>query len=189
MTTQNWPDPKRPGAPMLPERDGWHWISNTPNEPPFPAEWTHQKYSENKTKWFWDMGEEWEEDYEMAECYYHGPCPFPNKKNIALSNIETLTDRARKNIVAASGARKIAKSLSPILDDIDAEVATIREQNSILTPTQINEMLAAERERAAKEAEKHSSNANPHVVSDWGVVRTSTANDIAKAIRNLGAAP
>lgn len=59
----------------------------------------------------------------------------------------------------------------------------------VLTPTQINEMLAAEREHAAKEAEKHRSDANPHAISDWDVVRTSTANDIAKAIRNLGSAP
>ncbi|GLH29674.1 hypothetical protein WSS15_23240 [Acetobacter pasteurianus] len=26
MTTQNWPDPKRPGVPMFPERDGWHLL-------------------------------------------------------------------------------------------------------------------------------------------------------------------
>lgn len=26
MTTQNWPDPKRPGVPMFPERDGWHML-------------------------------------------------------------------------------------------------------------------------------------------------------------------
>ncbi|CCT58542.1 hypothetical protein [Acetobacter pasteurianus] len=58
-----------------------------------------------------------------------------------------------------------------------------------LTPAQITEMLAAERERTAKEAEKHRSDANPHAISDWDVVQTSTANDIAKAIRKLGAAP
>lgn len=155
MTTQNWPDPKRPGVPMLPERDGWHWLSNKPNETLFLAEWTHEDYSDAETKWFWNMGEEPEEAHEMSGLYYHGPCPFPDRKNIALSNIETLTDRARTNIMTASGARKMAKALCPILDDIDAEVATIRAQNSIPTPspTQINEMLAAERERCAKVCE------------------------------------
>lgn len=27
MTTQNWPDPKRPGVPLFPERDGWHVVT------------------------------------------------------------------------------------------------------------------------------------------------------------------
>jgi hypothetical protein len=22
----NWPDPEKPGVPLNPERDGWHWI-------------------------------------------------------------------------------------------------------------------------------------------------------------------
>ncbi len=43
-----------------------------------------------------------------------------------------------------------------------------------LTPTQINEMLAAERERCAEEAQR---------------LGFSPSGEIAKAIRNLGAAP
>ena len=183
MTTQNWPDPKRPGVPMFAERDGWHWLSNKPNETPFPAEWTHEDYSDAETEWFWDMGEEPEEAHEMAGLYYHGPCPFPNKKNIALSNIETLTDRARKNIVAASGARKMAKALSPILDDIDAEVATIRDQNSILTSTQINEMLAAEREWCADACRAMSFD------NHYTKTQRDALEEAENAIRNLGAAP
>jgi hypothetical protein len=27
MSDNNWPDPARPGVPLNPERDGWHWIS------------------------------------------------------------------------------------------------------------------------------------------------------------------
>ena len=183
ITTQNWPDPKRPGVPMFAERDGWHWLSNKPNETPFPAEWTHEDYSDAETEWFWDMGEEPEEAHEMAGLYYHGPCPFPNKKNIALSNIETLTDRARKNIVAASGARKMAKALSPILDDIDAAVATIRDQNSILTPTQINEMLAAERQWCADACRAMSCDAH------YTKTQRDALEEAETAIRNLGAAP
>jgi hypothetical protein len=26
MTNTTWPDPARPGVPLNPERDGWHWI-------------------------------------------------------------------------------------------------------------------------------------------------------------------
>jgi hypothetical protein len=28
MTDNNWPDPARPGVPMNPERDGWHWVAD-----------------------------------------------------------------------------------------------------------------------------------------------------------------
>jgi hypothetical protein len=29
MTNNNgWPDPARPGVPMNPERDGWHWVAD-----------------------------------------------------------------------------------------------------------------------------------------------------------------
>lgn len=56
----------------------------------------------------------------------------------------------------------------------------------VLTPTQLTELLAGEREKCAREAESHRSKANPHAVAEWDVVQSSTANAIAHAIRNLG---
>ena len=29
MSDNNWPDPARPGVPLNPERDGWHWLEET----------------------------------------------------------------------------------------------------------------------------------------------------------------
>lgn len=134
----NWPNPERPGVPMFPERDGWHWLSNRPNDAPFPAEWSHEDYCDAETEWFWDMGEEREDAYEMKELYYHGPCPLPDMGDkascIALNNICTLTERARKNIAVASGARKIAKTIFPILADIDRQVDAARNTSPTLTP-------------------------------------------------------
>ncbi|MBO1325383.1 hypothetical protein K2X14_11410 [Acetobacter sp. TBRC 12305] len=149
----NWPDPERLGVPMFPEQDGWHWLSNRPNETPFPAEWSHEDYSDADTEWFWDMGEELVSSHEMRGLYYRGPCPFPGAANeagcVALNNIATLTEQARKNIAVATGARKMAKAVSPILHDIDNQVNAIRNSGLILTPTQIAEMLAGEREKVA----------------------------------------
>lgn len=71
-------------------------------------------------------------------------------------------------------------------DDVENKLSYV---GPVLTPAQIAEMLSAERERCAKKAEKHRSYANPHAVDDLDVVQTITANDIAKAIRNLGDAP
>ena len=28
----NWPDPAKPGVPLHPERDGWHWVGNVVRE-------------------------------------------------------------------------------------------------------------------------------------------------------------
>ncbi|OUJ06617.1 hypothetical protein [Acetobacter malorum] len=118
--TTNWPNPERPGVPMFPERDGWHWLSNRPNDDPFPAEWSHEDYCNAETEWSWDMGEEREDAYEMKGLYYHGPC---------------------------------------------------------LTPTQISEMLAGERERCATACDKLADDFLPCHPSEY-----------AREIRNLGAA-
>ncbi|MFT9070893.1 MAG: hypothetical protein ABF446_11430 [Acetobacter orientalis] len=55
----------------------------------------------------------------------------------ALNNITTLTEQARKNIAVASGARKMAKAVFPILAEIDKEVIAARSSIPALTPTQI----------------------------------------------------
>ncbi|ANA14196.1 hypothetical protein [Acetobacter oryzifermentans] len=130
----NWPDPNRPGVPMFPERDGWHWLSNGPNDSPFPAEWTHEDYCDAETEWFWDMGEEREDANEMKGIYYHGPCQLPGAEDkatrIALNNIRTLTEQARKNIAVTLGARKMAKAIFPTLAEIDRQVDAVRARNS-----------------------------------------------------------
>lgn len=42
----NWPDPARPGVPLNPEKDGWHWIKARSDNlkatwrEKFPAQWT-----------------------------------------------------------------------------------------------------------------------------------------------------
>jgi len=34
-----WPDPARPGAPLNPERDGWHWLMDS-NQDPYLLNWS-----------------------------------------------------------------------------------------------------------------------------------------------------
>jgi hypothetical protein len=44
--TNNWPDPERPGVPLNPEKDGWHWLVQAGHE--MPAMWnaTQQQWSQ-----------------------------------------------------------------------------------------------------------------------------------------------
>ncbi|GBQ46529.1 hypothetical protein [Acetobacter ghanensis] len=103
---------------------------------------------------------------------------------VALNNITTLTEQARKNIAVASGARKMAKAVFPFLAEIDRQVIAARNSIPALTPAQIDEMLAGERERAAQKAIRIGESWNGTELSP-----TNTARAIAHAIRNLGDAP
>lgn len=183
---KNWPNPEQPGVPLFPERDGWHWLSNGPNEIPFPVEWSHESYCDHEDEWFWDMGEEREDAHEMRTLYYRGPCPFPSAANetgcVALNNITTLTEQARKNIAVASSARKMAKAIFPILAEIDKEVIAARNTSPVLTSTQMAEMLAGERERCAKLCEDEYAKSG----KDFEYLGCLSC---AEAIRNLGSAP
>lgn len=35
----NWPDPAKPGAPLNPERDGWHWLKHPEDLHPVMMGW------------------------------------------------------------------------------------------------------------------------------------------------------
>ncbi|AKR49758.1 hypothetical protein [Acetobacter pasteurianus] len=125
MTTQNWPDPKRPGVPMFPDHSARHVLENKKRRSLKLVLWDHEQ-----EHYCTEIGWVTPEQMNAMDWEYYAPC---------------------------------------------------------LTPTQINGMLAAEREQCAEEAEKHRSDANVHTVIEWDIVQTRTANGIAYAIRNLGA--
>jgi hypothetical protein len=67
-----WPDPKRRGVPMNPERSRWHWLLWHGNEHPTPVEWTAGKVP------VWDTGARFVSPEEMARHRsYLGPCLTP----------------------------------------------------------------------------------------------------------------
>ncbi|MGX7346383.1 hypothetical protein ACWM9A_10865 [Acetobacter pasteurianus] len=130
MTTQNWPDPKRPGVPMFPERDGWHALED----------------DERKEYW-WDA---------------HCSCWTTSEDG----------------------------EFSWIPDDMSS-VLGFSYIGPVLTPTQINEMLAAERERCIL-ACKNEGKAfeSPEYAGGksnaWGEL--FAVSECIEAIRTLGAA-
>lgn len=134
-TPTNWPDPKRPGVPLFPERDGWHAIGLTIKQ----------------VKW-WDAANKYWWDFERR--YY-------------------LT-----------------------LDEVAFRVPGYGYIGPVLTPAQINEMLAAERERCAKKAQEISDGyyeqretAGSDAERIYADERMCAAKECADYIRNLGAAP
>lgn len=71
MTDNTWPDPARPGVPLNPERDGWHWVESA--EGPVPALWARPLWRHCRD--FWDQrSPEWMEEQQWR---YIGPCLTP----------------------------------------------------------------------------------------------------------------
>lgn len=125
MGNTNWPDPKRPGVPMFPERKAWHMLDRD------VWEWYPSRQAWNDTV----RHPNFVEAKDMAWRKYHGP---------------------------------------------------------VLTPMQIAEMLAGERERCAKMCTEVSDTYYAHreeAESDderiYADERMCAAQECAEAIRNL----
>lgn len=141
MTTPtNWPNPKRPGEPPFPERDGWHNFVG-----------------------------------------HHVPCAEEEEEDTnspALSPTYLYSCWWDSEGQAWSGFDEAPWDLEECSDDL----ADMEYHGPCLTPAQINEMLAAERERCAKLLE----DAYEKTGKDFEYLGClSCADDI----RNLGAAP
>lgn len=73
QTNQGWPDPARPGVPLNPDRDGWHWLMIGPGvSNPFPVLW----YASGD---IWEVGEDGYVDAAdiSTRWRYLGPCLTP----------------------------------------------------------------------------------------------------------------
>jgi len=64
-----WPDPDKPGMPLNPEVDGFHWIGSA--EVAWAAE---------PGNWRFDGIERFPEFF--ADCSYHGPCPAVDRRRM-----------------------------------------------------------------------------------------------------------
>ena len=78
-TTNGWPDPARPGVPLNPEKDGWHWLLANTNKGPQPeaAFWDSRCFA-----WFCQGIEELTRPEKMMNygwLGYLGPCLTPDE--------------------------------------------------------------------------------------------------------------
>jgi hypothetical protein len=78
MTDANgWPDPERPGVPLNPERDGWHWLSGA-TETPAALEWRYSVTGLQKRGWYLHRAQHGlVYADEMAHWRYLGPALTP----------------------------------------------------------------------------------------------------------------
>ena len=97
-TNNGWPD--KPGVPMNPEKDGWHWVRLTENNMPFPLKWTNDWTGSRDYCWA-IMGSGEPEDVAKNFCYL-GPCLTPDQATALQARVAEL-EGALQRIVSAGG--------------------------------------------------------------------------------------
>jgi hypothetical protein len=116
MTDNNWPDPARPGVPMNPERDGWHWVQRvdkgfvpSPRIVLWTDDWASGQFS-------WDaVGYEADEQKLGRDFRYLGPCLTPAEVDarVAQARRDALEEAARwhdEQAVWMTKGRRLAKA-------------------------------------------------------------------------------
>lgn len=71
-----WPDPQRPGVPLHPERDGWHWLLGSLEAHPRPHLWLAE---DGGTPCWWRPGHEVSAATMRHAAIYLGPCHTPSE--------------------------------------------------------------------------------------------------------------
>jgi hypothetical protein len=85
MSDNNWPDPARPGVPLNPERDGWHWVQ----EPGLNQEcalWLAKPFL-GTSRGCWETKgteDDWQ-PREVSNWHYLSPCLTPAEVDARLS--------------------------------------------------------------------------------------------------------
>jgi len=105
-----WPDPDKPGAPLHPERDGYHWLFNPDDDRPHPLMWVADLGA-------WAVGDVWTPRIvtEMNLCY-QGPCLKPAEANALRA------ENARLRAIITDMALSDLAEMDADLLDIDPEV-------------------------------------------------------------------
>lgn len=70
-----WPDPARPGVPLNPKKDGWHWVA-WHNDPPDVMWWTPHGPEHRGQCWLWD-GDWTGPGWVAPQARYLGPALLP----------------------------------------------------------------------------------------------------------------
>ena len=100
-TAPAWPDPARPGVPLNPERDGWHWLHHPEDIRPIATPWVAEIHA-------WSSGAAHSPQGVVDLGYtYLGPCLTPAEV------------AALQSAAFASGAEAMREMAKHAVDGID----------------------------------------------------------------------
>lgn len=115
----NWPYPDKPGVPLNPEKDGFHWIKGW-NETPFVAEWFVDQSEDFGGYYGWHDGADNPQGIVAQGWSYLGPCLMP-------SEVAAQVEQARRQ--GAEAMREAAARVvdrTPTTDGLAAQTAIWR---------------------------------------------------------------
>jgi hypothetical protein len=137
--TNTWPDAERPGVPLNPEQDGWHWISIDGREPEC-KEWLsyrkHIRMGEGRNGTWWIVGTAVACSPASASKWrYFGQALTPDEVS---AQIKAFAGEMRANVDAARAA--LAEMKAAIAFDIaEARRAALEEAARVVEGKTYNE--------------------------------------------------
>ena len=93
MTDTNNTRPGKPGVPLNPEKDGWHWL-RTPDGEIVPYNWRPEGECERgrwASEWVYDKDDDWPPE----ECAYLAPCLTPDQASALQTRVAELEGALR----------------------------------------------------------------------------------------------
>ena len=101
MSDNNWPDPARPGVPLNPEREGWHWVQRadkgfvpSPRIILWTDDWTSGQFS-------WDAIGYSDDERKLGRDFrYLGPVLTP-------AEVEARVQQARRDAMEEAAPREM----------------------------------------------------------------------------------
>lgn len=123
MTANTWPDPARPGVPMNPEQDGWHWLKRISNGWETLAKWDND-WNGNDDFW-WNLPGYSDPERVAKSFYYLGPVLLPDEAAALQKRCEEADRTALQ--AAECHAREMRRA-----DALQKRVAELEAQNEML---------------------------------------------------------
>ena len=133
-TTNGWPG--KPGVPLNPERDGWHWMETEHGLAPW-------RWKENPESIMWEFG--WEVGdgvissayfAALGPCTYHNPCITPDQATALqarVAELEGVLLEARDDLTEwIDGAHQHREKYPHIMQDFKNDMEIVRRIDAVL---------------------------------------------------------
>ena len=138
-----WPDPEKPGVPLNPEQDGWHWVQTSGGTAP----WYWLKDIDGDFGWETDDGIWSAANIVHSKAIYLGPCLTPAEADALPLAVAGIVSSMR--VEMADGFRLAAKVALAALEPTDGAFYT-RDQGEHMHMKRAHERVKQKLEEAAK---------------------------------------
>ncbi len=183
-----WTDPERPGVPLNPERNGWHWLYRRSDGFAAPYHWTTATDPRNG---YWLYPPDWEvmpEDKLIIEQDYLGPCLTPAEVAAQVAAAAAVMREAAALVTKQKRVpfMHIDAGKYSIGIEIAAAIAALPIEHGDALAAAVAQAVKQEREACAVTAERGPPHDKTSPLASRNLSYGIAAHDIAAAIRARG---